>query len=124
MMKLLIKVFRGIRHLPRMIYFNNKVRSLFPRKILRYIDWFIIRDNVRIYSGKSLKQAIAELFSTPPYQLKLKKKINRGRLKILQGAFLNTEQRRVTISCLDSILLIPQRNHVPLLSLTGTRMIF
>ena len=64
-MKLLVKISKVIRIILRIIYYS-KVRSLFPRKTLRYIDWFIIRDNVKIYNGKSLKYAINEVLLLPP----------------------------------------------------------
>lgn len=43
-----------------------RIRSLFPRKILRYIDWFFIRDSIKVYGGISLKDALSQII-TPPY---------------------------------------------------------
>lgn len=42
-----------------MLYY--KIRSLFSRKVCRYIDWIFIRDNVIIYGGKTLKVSVDEL---------------------------------------------------------------
>lgn len=63
-MKFLIKVLRSVKALPRMIYY--KIRSLFPRKTLRYIDWFFLRDRIKVYGGLSLKDAVNQVITTPP----------------------------------------------------------
>ena len=47
-----------------MVYY--KIRSLPPRKTLRYVDWFFFRDSIKVYGGVSLKDAINQAITYLP----------------------------------------------------------
>ena len=69
-----------------MIYY--KIRSLFPRKTLRYIDWFFLRDKIKVYGGVSLKDAVNQIIIAPPYSDNINVANNPQIIKDIKRCFL------------------------------------
>ena len=65
MEKLVKKIVRGVGGLVRSIYY--RIRNLFSKKFLRYVDWFFLRGKVKSYGGCALEVAVNEALATPPF---------------------------------------------------------
>lgn len=86
MEELVKKIVRGVGGLVRSVYY--RIRNLFSKKFLRYVDWFFLRGKVKIYRGCALEVAVNEVLAAPPHSVgenrtrrKLEKEITRCFLK-------------------------------------------